>query len=466
MCTNGRWIHNHYTHKKVFVKCGKCKACLQEKACARANRMRHDVKVGCIQFFCTFTYAPAFVPYILRDELKGDSLDINIYRDCSVRWYKGKQILNHGTRIIDSTFVDVPFRSESEIGKLKDLVGSRKGCIGVCYNLDFQNFIKRLRIYLERHGYTNEWSYFYCSEYGSHTYRPHFHATFQCPKDDEIFFRNAIIKNWPYADMHRTEKYVEIARDASTYCSSYVNSPTGTLPLFTLPIFRQKHRYSVGFGLGLGVFSLNSILEKVREGSLHYNVARKFDGNSAVSPVPIPKYVISRFFPIEGGFSALPIHALEQLLLSPSAKCWEFLAKRSPYKLIHEVYNFSDKQTYQFAVHLENAYQRYYNITGRNRWDYAIDYIAAWRCYYSTCERLLHESYEGDYTDFYCNNLDVIEDGTLSSYLAEKANTLVVDPNTFKDVVLTTSNFLSLYEKLDKTRKVNNYCMSKFDNCI
>lgn len=49
---------------------------------------------------------------------------------------------------------------------------------------------------------------------------------------------------------------------------------------------------------------------------------------------------------------------------------------------------------------LDNAYSRYHAITGKNRYDFAIDYLRVWRCHLFTSERLLHTGVT-DYSTFY-----------------------------------------------------------------
>ena len=40
MCTNQREIVNKYTGHRLYVKCGHCPACLQEKAAYRVSRIK------------------------------------------------------------------------------------------------------------------------------------------------------------------------------------------------------------------------------------------------------------------------------------------------------------------------------------------------------------------------------------------------------------------------------------------
>ena len=57
MCINKRWIFNPYSRKRILVKCGKCPACLTEKARHRAGRIKNNIYKGQVSLFCTLTYA-------------------------------------------------------------------------------------------------------------------------------------------------------------------------------------------------------------------------------------------------------------------------------------------------------------------------------------------------------------------------------------------------------------------------
>ena len=57
MCTNAHYVTNVYTGKRLLVRCGKCEACQQEKATARSNRIRNNLKDGYIALFSTHTYS-------------------------------------------------------------------------------------------------------------------------------------------------------------------------------------------------------------------------------------------------------------------------------------------------------------------------------------------------------------------------------------------------------------------------
>ena len=68
MCTNQREITNKYTGHKLYVKCGHCPACLQEKASYRVQRIKANDSPDSEPLMVTLTYARHDCPYVKRDE--------------------------------------------------------------------------------------------------------------------------------------------------------------------------------------------------------------------------------------------------------------------------------------------------------------------------------------------------------------------------------------------------------------
>ena len=62
---------------------------------------------------------------------------------------------------------------------------------------------------------------------------------------------------------------------------------------------------------------LSAILEKADRQTLTYNRITVKDGVPCITPVPIPKYVINRFFPKFKGYSYVTDDEIRKLLLVP-----------------------------------------------------------------------------------------------------------------------------------------------------
>ena len=493
MCTNQRYIFNRYSRKAVLVKCGHCPACLQEKACARANRIRNNFDGSHIALFVTLTYTNDFVPYVRRSDLYSDSLDVYVYRNCSGRFtysrFSGLSFSKkRETVILDSVYVPEESRLDGSVRDLPSLTGLGHDCVGVTYYPDLQNFFKRLRqIIIRDYEKVPEFSYFSCSELGGHTYRPHFHGLLFIRPDDEEIFRSAILKAWPYADKRRTKKYIEVAKDASSYVASYVNSNTSLYPLFQVSQFKPSHSMSKGFGVVLDCFSLRSVLSKIDARDLHYYSRKKFDGTSVAVPLSLPEYVVNRYFPKFKGFGRLAASQLRRILLAPESVGYvlgdhnylidyhdKYLARSwsLPIGCCSDVdnlcYSFSPAETYQIYVRLENAYQRFHAETGLGRFDYCYYYMLVWSLLSLT---RLKDSLTGveaveDWSDYYENANDLEFSLVRNDSLQDLDLTLQLDPNKRVDIVSKTNNFMVLFDKLDKRKKVTNYIMAKIGHFV
>ena len=489
MCTNQRMIYNPYSKQKVMVKCGKCPACLQEKAALRSSRIRYACSPNTITLFVTLTYKPDFVPFIKRSELLSDSLSVNIYRNSSIRQVYSKfngYSYKHIKKLVvlDSYVPDTNLRYDSSNSHLKSLRGGMPDDIGVCYYKDVQNFFKRLRqILIRNFNYNEKFSYFSCTEYGGVSQRPHIHTTIIIPSDDEATFRTAIVAAWPYADNSRTEKYIEIAKDVSNYVASYVNCGNLLPSALQDPFIKQKHSFTKSLGTSLPVFSLHSILNKIESGDLFFYRQQKFDGKSCFVPVPIPKYVISRYFPQFKGFHRLATSELFNLLLSPEISgnifrdglvTFNFSDKyrNSIYPIVSDFRNIIDYnyfytsyESYRIYVALDNAYKRYYDITGRSRYDYALDYIRVWNLFQSTILKYSLENVTSfsDFNSYYLNLVEYEENLLQVAPTLENLENFEFNPNKIRDVVSSTSVLNSLYFKLNKQKQVTNYSMSSMD---
>lgn len=486
MCTNSRYIYNPYARRSILVKCGKCDACLQEKACARSNRIRNNFTSGTIALFCTFTYTNDFIPFVYRSDLMSSKSEIHVYRRSKGRFvYSKKNGLRFkkspGISVIDSFFVPFEYRSSIDCQGLKSLVGLDSDKIGVCLNSDMQKFFKRLnQILLRDYNYDTKYSYFYCSELGSHTHRPHFHALIFIPISAETTFRHAIIKAWPYADISRTSKYIEVAKDAASYVSSYVNSHFSISSPLSFSKFKAQHNYSHGFGVFLDCFSLPSILQKIDQRDLHYYRQRKSYGVSEFDVLPVPKYVINRYFPYCKGFSCLSPGTLERILLrtdeitkylNDGEQIVDFTTQGKHYfiPLLHRsyianpVYNYSSAETYKIYVRIENAYKYFHDVTGLSRYDYVHYYMDAWQLNATQhfVESFKDISVIDDFSDFYENIYDMFTGSVHSPTLECLPISFQLDPNARKDVIEKTQTFTILYDKLDKQKKVTNYCMAQ-----
>lgn len=473
MCLNQHFIRNRYTNKSVWISCGKCPACIQSKAIARSNRIRYaSEEAGYITLFCTFTYRDEAVPFFKFDEfcnLSNPFSDgfLNIYRNSDTYYkrhsddilgnHRYKRFINHydTSKILSKVYIPKSLRKNQKFKELQNSVGF--GRIGVLFPMDFQNFIKRLKINLIRHyGYKSDFKYFYCGEYGPQTTRPHFHALFHIPMAKVELFRRAIAQNWSYDDFHKTYKYAVIAKNASAYVSSYVNCDA-SLPL----LFKEcrelspKHRFSQYYGFSKKEFSLSSLLQKIRERDLRFDVARIKDKCLVSSRVLLPSYVINRYFPKFKGFSRLNSDEI-------------FSIYEAPHKL--DKYRYITHMSYEECRRIENYIRKKQISSGLSLTDYALYGSQVWviRSSNAFVDSFNDVQNYRDNCYHYYNFKDIGFSSSLEE-LIENYDCLIDDDLNIFDYnkyALNVTKHISLYDayySYSKDRKVRNsiYCITE-----
>lgn len=455
MCTHQKYIYNKYIHKSILVKCGKCEACQQEKAARRASRIRNNCSFGLIPLFVTLTFTNDYVPYLTYDELDSVTNFFGVHRSKTHRYYRYNSIVKDAPYSVQDVYIEDDFKDTTGIRHLKHL----KDKFGVCLYEDVKKFFKRLRINYEREFAKRPlFSYYACTEYGGKSQRPHIHLLLFVPISEEKAYRSLILKSWPYADSNRTKQYIEVARNAASYIASYVNCGSSFPKLFKTRLFRQKHSYSKGFGTVLDCFSLASILDKVDKGSLTFS-SKSVDqlGNERIVNLPIPEYVLNRYFPRFKGYSRLAPDEVQGVLLSPKLLRFS-LGKYG------ESLDVSEEEARRLTVRLTHAFEDYQSIfPNKNYFDYIIDYERVQRCYRSTVLFLSYADIVAieDFSDFYTN---------WSDYEFKKVHSISLDcirdklspqlcPNRLKDVLRSSERLEDVYHKSCKQRKIINYAM-------
>lgn len=343
MCMYKRYIKTALG-KELLVNCGKCPACIQEKAINRANRIRMEFPDdgSKVAFFVTLTYRNQCIPYIDMLEVdkrpsyfellkaKGENLPpvsdfkvAKVYRNVSVRWcrkdgdYNMQRVVKHERVCLGSVVLDCDLLRKSSF---KYLNHQSKRRVGIVYMPDIQNFIKNLKQVLKRNfDYEKPFSFYQCSEYGPTTCRPHFHLLLFAPLEDFQLFKRAIGKAWSFDNYRKSMESCEVARNAASYVSSYVNCDS-SLPLLFRESeeLRPRHSYSKGFGLAKECFSLAKVLQAIDRGDLHFLSSRIKSNSIVVERVLYPAYVINRYFRKFKGFCRLTSHEIEYVSDCPA----------------------------------------------------------------------------------------------------------------------------------------------------
>ena len=468
MCNHKQKIYNPYLRQHLYVDCGHCPACEQLKANRRSNKIRCHAPSNTIPYFITLTYSNDYIPYfdlnLIHQMMVGNIEDheptpfpVPVFRDKSVRFYKNKRIIQSSPQIItsflmspsetDNMYFNFNFLQKKHNGKPIDIFGK----VGVIYNKDFSNFIKRLRINLSRAGLNNNLSYFRCSEYGPTTQRPHFHSVIWLDKSlslDQVKY--FVCKSWSFEDKDQLLKNIEIAVSPSSYISTYVNSFSNFNPIFK-NIFPAKTSHSKGFGLSPIDFSLPKIYSRfIEQQTTTYTFSyRNKDGQEISAPLPLPHYVVRKYFPIEFGFLRLSTDAKLDVMFAPS----NIFRYASQYGLSQQnCKNIINNIRRIYAVH-QQLYDPFLIVNWINK--YKSDLIKL------NHENSNHPIYAYDNVNDYFYNPDFLS--TIDFRGIEIDDTYIeknFSPNFIPDNLSRTNKLIQDYHKKIKKRKYNEYCQN------
>lgn len=489
MCTNQREIINKYTGHKLFVNCGKCPACLQEKAAHRVSRIKSNLKNGYVTLLVSLTYNRFSCPYVDLKEAfefsQGKRMWLNVYRDCKKRKVRtvkdGDQYAIRYKTIYKRHVLQV-------VDYLKDVSFKGMKCVkhsntkvGVPFYPDYQHFLSRLRINLKRkYGYEKYISVYACSEYGEESLRPHFHLLLFVPVNDAEIVRDAVFESWPFSDMRRFFKYVngekvyqacQIAYSASSYVASYVNGGN-CLSDFCRLYFKPKHSYSKGFGLARSSFSLDYLLSSLDKGEMSYRRKINKSGIQKEIDVLVPAYVINRFFPRFKGFNRFSPESLCDIMRRLYDGFNPYVSTIEVSDPLYELYGvgvchysrnypvdnliyLSDDDVYKISVSLHTGYDRFcrsYQFVPLD--EYFRLHRSVWNCYSATALKLWLLNDDIPMVEKY-DNLDSVFLESIPTDL-DLSEVKETDINLFYSVITRTRKFRDDFFRSKHDRRVRN----------
>lgn len=167
-CLNPQTIYNKYIHQTIVVDCQKCEACKKRKNDQWAKRLMQESR--CWQFcvFFTLTYNDTFCP---RFDYTSSGLYLAETQERFYNRFEFKDVFLNPKDVLD--FLD----NETEKQYFIDYINEHGGIPHPSVR-DIQNFKKRLTQNIQRHctGKYQEYRYIICAEYGTQTFRPHYHG--------------------------------------------------------------------------------------------------------------------------------------------------------------------------------------------------------------------------------------------------------------------------------------------------
>lgn len=156
--------------EEFIVKCGKCIGCLMDRSREWACRITMESLSFRDNYFLTLTYDDEHCPRGADPFIWSDVKERYILRDGAF-WVEDKEKVYH--------------REDGTVYYGGDYHGEFEN-IGILSIDDYKNFMKRLRINLKRHyGFDEQLRMYGCGEYGSKSWRPHYHfCLMNLPLDD------------------------------------------------------------------------------------------------------------------------------------------------------------------------------------------------------------------------------------------------------------------------------------------
>lgn len=488
--------------RKLYVPCGHCDACLQDKADRRAMRIsNHYADDGNMEMaMATLTYDDRYIPYIKISDIKtalavrsinndqmqaftdfkdeeftNNIISLPVYRDYDMRWVNvsRRKIFDYCPSLVKRSRTgflacrDFPCCASSEYLSIDTVdceipnhfsvdslphLHHYPDRISVAYYPDVQKFFKRLRQNLTRNGFSFPISYYSCSEYGSKFSRAHFHVLLFYPKGYFFEVKCALAQAWSYDYRLSKRSDFRIATHPSSYVASYVNCGSNVPSILQKSSFRQKHSYSFRFGTNKAHLSLSQIKKSFdRNDFFVYNEKVK-DGVSISIPSVVPSYVISRYAPKCKGYSRLTDDERFDIAIQPERLFGYY--KKIDY--------LSPKDCHRDMVMLRNKQKEWLDL-GFSKVDFAQFYARSWSLRASKVQLLAHSQFDTpkklfqyyfNINYFYCGTYshEVLEDNMFNlpnDYAYE------VDPNKFDDVKRKHLQSFQRFHYYKKSKHVN-----------
>lgn len=475
----------------MYVNCGTCPSCLQEKAMNRTRRIRNNVSPDTMCVFFGLTYQNDFIPFIIPSDLEElfENIDKNstesdgsiyfnvpYYRNDTISYKRvNKSTYYHSDyfrryRLNGRYYAAVrepifPCREDTvllhfnkqQLKNYKHIVNHGE-TLGICLYKDIQNFFKRLRQNIIRKYGDFKYSYYVCSEYGAQSHRPHFHVLAFIPPAYYEKFKSAVCASWSFDDSSNVRKHFEIARNAAAYVSSYVNCSADIPGILLCKPFRPKHSYSQGFGVGLRAFSIHSLYDAFIRRDLHYLAEYNKNGTKVSIPMLYPQYVISRYCPKFKGYCNLTTCEVRNIAEYPSSlKYYASKCCLTP----QDVHQYSTMLFNKQKLFVENGYtiQQFADMYSQ------IWTIRASNLYKDTYDDIISPTYFQKY-----DNIDEllrcdVDNPSLYDLAVDwySKSPYETDVNKFPANVQRTQNYENAYYSYDKSKKVRNAIYSQFN---
>ena len=287
-CMHPQRIFNRNTKSWEYVPCGKCPACINRANAQLAARIQKEIEAHKYTLFFTLTYDNEHIPLMEYFEDKCSHAQFRPFGRVASddRYFKSLPFLPFWDYSAPNSKFNPAGVTGCEVNLPLPPVTHYDGkntVFAVCCKQDVIDFVKRLRqkIY-KNYGNSAPIKYYFCSEYGPRTFRPHYHGLlfFDSPALREKIV-SFIVQSWglfrrlqghgrnrfsfePFCDAARftvegngCEKDFNISfvtpttNSAANYVSQYVSSDSDLPQVLQFKAFKPFRLYSAGSMFGV-----------------------------------------------------------------------------------------------------------------------------------------------------------------------------------------------------------------------
>lgn len=364
VCEHPVRFYNKYLHEYVTVPCGKCHACRNRQAYRWTERLERERELSLCTFFVTLTYDNLHLPLIQEERYE----DLFIGDDSCYGEACADDIL-----MIDSATKDIICsRNELDINpnEVNFYMDYYRVYNGIPYarKTDIQLFHKRLNKYLYDNvtGQYKNFRFFLVSEYGSTTFRPHFHGIyFVNDYRVEDAFKDAVVKCWTDSESTPlgTTDCQFVRKSACSYVSQYLTKFADLPSFYCAKPLRQFFLCSKHPALGIGNQRTED-LQKVFDSASCERVVGFKKGTTEIDVRPLEQSVENRLFPKLVLFKSLSHSLRVQLYGLVERFCPQCLIDKDGYKLFRNNVKKYLETTYSGCFNRVALYDYLYHICG------------------------------------------------------------------------------------------------------
>lgn len=304
-CSHPRRVFNKFIKDWVVVPCGRCSACIKARSNRLVSLVNNASRCAAVTYFITLTYRPDSLPWCQFYLDYG-----NIITHSTVHnWrYRSRQPLTaEYDAFVPLNTTDVHF-FEKGMPSLSDSSFLGPGRFGVLVKSDLQKFFKRFRKLFSYAFPSYSFKYFAIGEYGSQTFRPHYHIA--------LFVDNVL----PFAKLSSLLSLawklglvdLQVSKGSiSSYLGSYLAGSSPVPTFFNQQFCRPFYVHSA-----FSTFALTPLQEKEFFERAYNDCITTIYTETPVGPciLPYPSSMRSRLFPKCSRFYTRTRSSLRQVL--------------------------------------------------------------------------------------------------------------------------------------------------------